>query len=141
MRRLWALAIVFVVGAACGSDGSSAPKGNAVATTAATVAAADLAPSAVRVTELLVANDWPRLREQFNPSMLAGQSEDGLKTGWATIVEMYGKYSSHGDPTRIGMINGESVWETPITFGTHRMKIRVTFDASGQVAGLNILEA
>ncbi len=132
-----------VISAACSSDDepSASSSSNTTVATPTTVAAADLAPIASHVTDLLVANDWAGLRTMFNAAMAAGQSEEGLETGWKTIVDMYGAYKSHGVATSLGVVNGESTWQTPITFGSKAMAVRVSFDAAGKVAALNILEA
>ena len=100
---------------------------------------ADLGRKAAALTDLMVGNDWPAVREDFDATMRQELTEDRLASAWQQVVQLKGSYQSRGEPTRVLKPGRFVVFDTPMTFERGAMKSRVTFHENGDVAGLFIL--
>jgi len=98
--------------------------------------AAELAAS---VIEDLVAGQWPRVAERFDPAMRDGLSEDALAAAWAQIVGLAGAFEEHGEPevTRAGDV---TITNTPLSLEAGDYTARIAFRDDRTIAGLHILE-
>ncbi len=145
MRRQGAtlfVTLVAVVLAACGSgsssggDSSGSNDGGAV-----DGGVEELRPKAAAITDQLAANEWAKVRSQFDENMKAKLAEDGLANAWAQVVKSKGAYVSRGEPTQLGSPAGEDllVFDTPLEFEQGAMKSRLTLHTDGTIAGLFIL--
>lgn len=150
IRRLSVLFLVAAafMGAACSSGDK---KGSSTATTVfslqptttgVTIPPAQLQATASTVTDLLVANKWADAVKTFSPMMAANFNVEGLKLAWGQVEAQYGKYRSRGATERVRAADKQYViFDTPMTFGTHSLKSRISFGASGQIEDLKILES
>lgn len=51
---------------------------------------------AASVTDLVAKNDWKAVREDFDSTMSASLSEDGLESAWQQVAQQMGAYKSRG---------------------------------------------
>lgn len=100
---------------------------------------ADLGRKAAALTDLMVGNDWPAVREDFDATMREGLSEEQLASAWQQVVQLKGAYQSRGEPKRVLKPGALVVFDTPMTLEQGAMKSRITFRENGDVAGLFVL--
>jgi hypothetical protein len=94
---------------------------------------------AAEITDLMAANDWAAVREDFDATMAAQLTEDRLRTAWDQVVAAKGPYRSRGEPSEVPGPGEVVVFDTPMAFEQGEMKSRVAFHNDGRVAGLFIL--
>lgn len=99
----------------------------------------ELRDLASEITDLMAANDWPAVREDFDTTMTEQLTEDRLQTAWDEVVAAKGQYQSRGEPSQIPKPGNVVIFDTPMTFQQGEMKSRVAFHPEGRVAGLFIL--
>lgn len=129
MQRLLAVVLalaVLILGSACTGD-KDADSSDA------------LQQKAASLTDLVAANDWKAVREDFDATMSTNLSEAGLTTAWQQVTQQVGSYQSRGTPTQVPKPGDFTVFDTPMRFERGAMKSRVTLRPDGQVAGLFIL--
>ena len=100
---------------------------------------ADLGRKAAALTDLVVENDWPAVREDFDDTMLDELSEGQLASAWQQVVQLKGAFRSRGEPVRVVKPGSIVVFDTPMTFEGGSMKSRISLHPDGDVAGLFIL--
>ncbi len=84
------------------------------------------------MTDLIVANDWDAVRENFDPTMREKLTADGLATAWTSVVKEKGTFVSRGEPTQVRMDGDLVVFDTPMEFERGEMKSRVTLRATAR---------
>jgi len=99
----------------------------------------ELRDLASEITDLIAANDWSAVREEFDATMTEQLTEDRLQEAWNEVVAAKGEYRSRGEPTQVPMPGNVVVFDTPMTFEQGEMKGRLAFHPDGRVAGLFIL--
>ena len=143
MRRqvgaLFVTLVVAVLLAACSGDSDVANGRSDREATAGGVE--ELRPKAAEITDRLAANEWAKVRSQFDDNMKQELAEDVLANAWAQVVKSKGEYVSRGEPTQLGSPAGKEllVFDTPLEFERGAMKSRLTFNADRTIAGLFIL--
>lgn len=96
----------------------------------------ELGVRAAEITDLLAANEWRAVREDFDTTMEEQLTEDRLQTAWDQVVAAKGEYRSRGEPSQVPKPGDFVVFDTPMAFQQGEMKSRVTFHPDGRVAGL-----
>ena len=93
---------------------------------------------AVELITELVEHRWDHVRRDFTPTMAAQLDAAGIAAAWAQTTGLVGRYGGMGEPlTRA--LGDHTVVDVPLSFEAGEMIGRVSYDTSGQVAGLYIL--
>jgi hypothetical protein len=86
----------------------------------------------------LVEGDFSGVRANFNSRMRSGLTEAGLRDAWTKIIRQYGPFRTMGAPTVVEF-GTLTVIRIPLTMARGAAEARVTFEPSGDIAGLYIL--
>lgn len=78
------------------------------------------------------------LRDEFDETMTEKLSEELLVASWAQVTAAVGELVGRGEPS-VGMVQGYTVVDVPLTFERGEMKGRVAYDDAGRIAGLFVL--
>ena len=146
MRRLGVLWLVMVAFAACSSGDNNTHSATNVATlrptsTDVTQPIEQMQMKASQATDMLIAHKWDQVVADFDATMKAGLTAEGLKTAWAQVEAQFGPYQSRGTTTRVRPQAAELVFDTPLMFSKQAGKSRISYDRDGKIAGLYILRA
>lgn len=87
----------------------------------------------------LVDGDFSGVREHFNSQMRSGLTETGLRDGWRRALVQFGSFRSMGTPTVVEL-GTLTVIRIPLTMAKGAAEARVTFERSGDIAGLYVLQ-
>lgn len=98
----------------------------------------DAAELARAVVDAHAGGRWAEITAQFDDTMRAGLTEEGLAEGWAYLAGLAGAYERHGD-TAVVRAGDFTVTTTPMVFEAGDFVARITFRDDHTIAGLYIL--
>jgi hypothetical protein len=99
-----------------------------------------LADRAVAMFTAQAEGRWEDVRRDLNEKMREHLSADRLAAGWAQMIAIYGSLERIGDPFAF-QADDHTIVNLPLHFEAGEANGRVTFDSSGQAAGLFIRPA
>jgi len=100
-----------------------------------------LAAKASAVTSELATGQFDTVRSGFDPTMTAQLSEQQLSSAWAQVAGSLGAYEKTGDPISKPVLDGYATYFVPVTFSHGSLEVQISFDGSGQIAGLYLRPA
>ena len=92
------------------------------------------------IVSSIFAGQYAPVREQFDPTMEAKLSEEGLAKATSAYEATFGPFVSMGDPEIIDRA-ALRVVNVPLEMSEAEGQARVTFDARGRIAGLYLLKS
>lgn len=98
--------------------------------------------AAEHATQLVIdwiANDYPAMSADFNDEVRQKASAQTMAAAWASVVGMVGAYEGMDAPV-VRQWGDYTVVDIPLRFEAGEMNARVTYDTSGKVAGVFILD-
>jgi Protein of unknown function (DUF3887) len=109
--------------------------------TGAPMAEEVLAGAAERAASLIAdvtGKRWEQVTSGFDERMAKALDARGLADAWAQVVGMAGEYQGRGEPV-VRQLGNYTVVDVPLRFEAAELTGRVSYDGSGQVAGLFFL--
>jgi hypothetical protein len=101
--------------------------------------ATQIMPGAARRASALLADiaerHWDHVRATFGQPMAGALDAPGLAAAWAQVIGTNGDYQGMGEPV-VHQAGDLTVVNVPLRFEAAELTGRVSFDQSGQVAGL-----
>jgi YD repeat-containing protein len=106
---------------------------------AVTTPASGLTSRTVDYAEQFRADDFTTIRSEMTPRTRATLTEATLRSGWEQIVAAYGRSTGVGEPSV--STAGNTTVLVPLRFARGAVDMRVTYDGSGRVIGVTLLNA
>jgi hypothetical protein len=97
--------------------------------------------AAEHATQLVIdwiAGDYPAMSRDFNDEVREKASAETMAAAWAQVTGMVGAYEGMDEPV-VRQWGDVTVVDIPLRFEAGDMTGRVSYDASGKVAGVFIL--
>lgn len=98
--------------------------------------------AAEHATQLVIdwiAGDYPAMSADFNDEVKQKASADTMAAAWASVAGMVGAYEGMDEPV-VRQWGDYTVVDIPLRFEAGEMSARVSYDTSGKVAGVFILD-
>ncbi|MFI8103748.1 DUF3887 domain-containing protein [Streptomyces sp. NPDC086023] len=139
MRRTAAVALAACVLLSVDGWTAAAAPGRSAVAAAVSPAPAPYERIALQTLEDIVDGDFEAATARFDATLRAVLSPDALAEAWDSCQETFGRYQSHGKPTRFA--SGElSVVDTPLRMEDRPATFRLSFHKDGSIAGLWFLD-
>ena len=94
--------------------------------------------SALNVLTQLAQHRWDSVAGQFDPTMRRDLPASTLASAWYALESSNGPYGGHGS-SRVTEHGELTTVDVDTHFGGKLIDYRITFDPSGQIAGLYLL--
>ena len=101
----------------------------------------DLIAHAQAILALIVAQEFPKVEEQFTSEMKTALPPGRLQASWTALMNQVGAYKRCGSDVRVRSIADKRMVITPCEFARAAVDVQFAFDSSGRISGLALRPA